>query len=32
MWVLSEIDGRAPCYPASPLVVPLRKSYKDAVN
>ncbi len=29
---LSEIDGRAPCYPAFPLVVLLRKSYKDGVN
>jgi hypothetical protein len=29
---LSEIDGQAPCYPAFPLVVLLRKSYKDGVN
>jgi DUF917 family protein len=29
---LSEIDGRAPCYPAFALVVLLRKSYKDGVN
>jgi hypothetical protein len=29
---LSEIDGRAPCYLAFPLVVRLRKSYKDGVN
>jgi hypothetical protein len=29
---LSEIDGRALCYPAFPLVVLLRKSYKDGVN
>jgi hypothetical protein len=26
---LSEIDGRALCYPGFPLVVRLRKSYKD---
>jgi hypothetical protein len=29
---LSEIDGRALCYPTFPLVVLLRKSYKDGVN
>jgi hypothetical protein len=29
---LSEIDGKAPCYPAFALVVRLRKSYKDGVN
>ena len=29
---LSEMDGRAPCYPAFALVVRLRKSYKDGVN
>jgi hypothetical protein len=29
---LSEIDSEAPCYPAFPLVVPLRKSYKGGVN
>jgi hypothetical protein len=29
---LSEIDGRAPCYPAFALVARLRKSYKDGVN
>jgi hypothetical protein len=29
---LSEMDGRAPCYPAFPLVGLLRKSYKDGVN
>jgi hypothetical protein len=32
MRVLSGIDGQAPCYPAFPLVVLLRKSYKDEVN
>jgi hypothetical protein len=32
MRVLSGIDGRAPCYPAFPLVVLLRRSYKDGVN
>jgi hypothetical protein len=32
MAVLSEIDGWALCYPAFPLVVLLRKSYKDGVN
>ena len=32
MGVLSEIDGPALCYPASALVVRLRKSYKDGVN
>jgi hypothetical protein len=26
---LSEMDGRPPCYSAFPLVVLLRKSYKD---
>jgi hypothetical protein len=30
--VLSEMDGRALCYPAFPLVVLVRKSYKDGVN
>jgi hypothetical protein len=29
---LSEIDSRAPCYPAFSLVVLLRKSYRDGVN
>jgi hypothetical protein len=29
---LSEMDGRPLCYPAFPLVVLLRKSYKDGVN
>jgi hypothetical protein len=29
---LSGIDGRALCYPAFPLVMRLRKSYKDGVN
>ena len=29
---LSEMDGRALCYPAFALVVLLRKSYKDGVN
>src|SRR4029453_17637568 len=29
---LSEMDGRALCYPAFALVVRLRKSYKDGVN
>ena len=29
---LSEMDGRAPCYPAFALVVPLRRTYKDGVN
>jgi hypothetical protein len=29
---LSEIDSQALCYPAFPLVVLLRKSYKDGVN
>jgi hypothetical protein len=29
---LSEMDGRALCYPAFSLVVLLRKSYKDGVN
>jgi hypothetical protein len=29
---LSEIDGRAPCYPAFPLVMLLRKSHRDGVN
>ena len=29
---LSEMDGQALCYPAFPLVVPLRKSYRDGVN
>jgi hypothetical protein len=29
---LSEMDGRALCYPASSQVAPLRKSYKDGVN
>ena len=29
---LSEMDGRALCYLAFPLVVRLRKSYKDGVN
>jgi hypothetical protein len=32
MGVLSEIDSQAPCYPAFPLVVLLRRSYKDGVN
>jgi hypothetical protein len=32
MRVLSEMDGRALCYPAFPLVGLLRKSYKDGVN
>jgi hypothetical protein len=32
MGVLSEMDGRALCYPAFSLVVLLRKSYKDGVN
>jgi magnesium-transporting ATPase (P-type) len=32
MAVLSEMDGRALCYPAFSLVVPLRKTYKDGVN
>ena len=32
MGVLSEMDGSALCYPAFPLVVPLRKTYKDGVN
>jgi hypothetical protein len=32
MGVLSEIDSGAPCYPAFPLVVRLRESYKDGVN
>src|SRR5512132_2995575 len=29
---LSEMDGRALCYPAFPLVVRLRYSYRDGVN
>ena len=29
---LSEIDSQALCYPASPLVVLLHRSYKDGVN
>ena len=29
---LSEIDGRAPCYPASSQAVLIRKSLKDGVN
>jgi hypothetical protein len=29
---LSEIDGRPLCYPAFPLVVRFRKSYRDGVN
>src|SRR5215217_3349639 len=29
---LSEMDGRPLCYPAFPLVVRLRKSYRDGVN
>ena len=32
MWVLSEIDSQALCYPAFLLVARLRKSYKDGVN
>ena len=32
MRVLSEIDTGALCYPAFPLVVRLRKPYKDGVN
>jgi hypothetical protein len=32
MGVLSEIDSKAPCYPAFALFVLLRKSYKDGVN
>ena len=32
MAVLSEIDGKAPCYPAFPLVVLLRKYHRDGVN
>jgi hypothetical protein len=29
---LSEIDSQALCYPAFPLVMRLRKPYKDGVN
>jgi hypothetical protein len=29
---LSEMDSRSPCQPAFPLVVPLRKTYKDGVD
>jgi hypothetical protein len=29
---LSEIDGEAPCYPASSQVVPIRRCDKDGVN
>ena len=32
MGVLSEIDSKAPCYPAFPLVVLLRKYHRDGVN
>jgi len=32
MRVLSEIDSGAPCYPAFPLVVRLRKWPRDGVN
>jgi hypothetical protein len=32
MGVLSEIDGQAPCYPASSQVVPIRERHRDGVN
>jgi hypothetical protein len=32
MAVLSEIDGRAPCYRAFFQVMPLRKCHRDGVN
>jgi hypothetical protein len=32
MGVLSEIDGRAPCYPAFFQVMPLREWHRDGVN
>ena len=32
MGVLSEMGGPALCYPAFPLVVLLRKAYRDGVN
>ena len=32
MGVLSEMDGRALCYPASPQAVPIREWHRDGVN
>jgi hypothetical protein len=29
---LSEIDGRAPCYPAFALVVSIHEGHRDGVN